>query len=331
MQVIKPSSGVLRNIKPNENHYSHRHQHQHYFRKNNLIMCRSYTFKYLFCGHFSQTEYRFCPERDTTCQGVEERGDRGYTHFCESCYLDPELSTKNKRIDTLEERMQLVYPPIPAPLDPRIRGDIWARVRDNIRLYYLRGSDLDALADILNDNDSNWLYETLRHMELDILYRLEISGGPFRNEKDIMLMLRLARCLQRHDLDAFERSFERTPVVYVDHVLKPVEELVSLDEDDRHCSICLESFGSTASPEDPCRITLCGHVFGSACIRTWLKTEKNCPVCRKDLTESPDNTSESLRLGNALQVTRPWWLTIMLGGTDPDSLTGPSYIYSRGN
>ena len=55
----------------------------------------------------------------------------------------------------------------------------------------------------------------------------------------------------------------------------------------RACAICRLSFGEAEEEEGLIEtpvITLCGHVFGNLCLRTWLKekTASTCPMCRFD-------------------------------------------------
>jgi hypothetical protein len=87
-------------------------------------MCRSYTFKHRYCGHLTQPEYRYCPDRFTTCQRVYTNSQEARTRFCEACYLHrPGLALASKRV---------LKPPLgykgndmdPAPLNFAIRGDI---------------------------------------------------------------------------------------------------------------------------------------------------------------------------------------------------------------
>lgn len=37
----------------------------------------------------------------------------------------------------------------------------------------------------------------------------------------------------------------------------------------------------------------CGHSFCEPCIQQWLKTKSSCPVCRKDITDDPDEPSNA--------------------------------------
>ena len=34
----------------------------------------------------------------------------------------------------------------------------------------------------------------------------------------------------------------------------------------------------------------CGHIFHSACIVDWMKNHDNCPICRKKIEETDDNS-----------------------------------------
>lgn len=48
------------------------------------------------------------------------------------------------------------------------------------------------------------------------------------------------------------------------------------------CPMCLEDF----SKEQPIRKTLCSHYFHESCLAQWLKVNRTCPLCRRDLAES---------------------------------------------
>ena len=61
----------------------------------------------------------------------------------------------------------------------------------------------------------------------------------------------------------------------------------SLDEADQHCSICQEDFESqTSNSQSEHAVKLrCTHVFGSECIKTWVRSHNSCPVCRQSIDE----------------------------------------------
>ncbi|TYJ97408.1 RING-H2 finger protein ATL66-like [Cucumis melo var. makuwa] len=49
------------------------------------------------------------------------------------------------------------------------------------------------------------------------------------------------------------------------------------DDDDYECVICLNKFEDAQK----CRwMKKCGHIFHRSCIDRWLKTERECPLCR---------------------------------------------------
>ncbi|KAM3133812.1 hypothetical protein pb186bvf_014075 [Paramecium bursaria] len=52
---------------------------------------------------------------------------------------------------------------------------------------------------------------------------------------------------------------------------------VSIDE--QICSVCQNEFNE----EDKCRVLQCNHIYHSKCIKQWLKKEKHCPICKKEL------------------------------------------------
>jgi hypothetical protein len=55
------------------------------------------------------------------------------------------------------------------------------------------------------------------------------------------------------------------------------------------CPICLESMEDTRMR----KITTCGHHFCADCLETWLSISKVCPVCKQDVTASPQMASIS--------------------------------------
>ncbi|KAL7271250.1 hypothetical protein RUND412_006002 [Rhizina undulata] len=69
--------------------------------------------------------------------------------------------------------------------------------------------------------------------------------------------------------------------------LKPLR-LIDLKEDDDSCIICMEDYvdivASTDSPKQEHALKMpCGHVFGSHCLKLWLREHYSCPTCRKEL------------------------------------------------
>lgn len=48
----------------------------------------------------------------------------------------------------------------------------------------------------------------------------------------------------------------------------------------RDCAVCLEAFASGQRAV----ILPCGHAFCAACIGTWFREHRQCPICRKEVT-----------------------------------------------
>jgi hypothetical protein len=144
----------------------------------------------------------------------------------------------------------------------------------------------------------------LEIMELDILHRFETLGAPTRDEKEIILMLRLHRSLLNYNISVDESSYPMENN-NVDEFLKSID-LSSLNKNNRACSICMKPFGSTDPPEDPCKV-LCapGHIFGSNCIRKWIATKRTCPMCREELVP------QDVEPVGYMPVGTPWWLKVM--------------------
>lgn len=76
-----------------------------------------------------------------------------------------------------------------------------------------------------------------------------------------------------------------------------------LAQEDQHCSICMEVYGTTPSAsgviERAVRLP-CNHVIGSECISLWLtpspsqrSNNNTCPICRHVLFEAPSPETET--------------------------------------
>mmetsp|Transcript_789 Transcript_789/g.1506 ORF Transcript_789/g.1506 Transcript_789/m.1506 type:complete len:372 (+) Transcript_789:44-1159(+) len=55
------------------------------------------------------------------------------------------------------------------------------------------------------------------------------------------------------------------------------------------CPTCLEDFNT----EHVIKKTICGHYFHEACLAQWLKVNRTCPLCRRDLAASLETGSAS--------------------------------------
>ncbi len=61
-----------------------------------------------------------------------------------------------------------------------------------------------------------------------------------------------------------------------------------IDKDlEEQCNICLEKF----KKDDSVRRLPCLHLYHSDCIDNWLKQNKTCPTCRKDVTQADETQS----------------------------------------
>ena len=72
-----------------------------------------------------------------------------------------------------------------------------------------------------------------------------------------------------------------------------------LSPEETDCPICLEVlFNNEGSDGASHRLlTLaCGHIYGDACIRTWLKKQDTCPKCRRIVFEAPEQEPEEGQL-----------------------------------
>jgi len=58
-----------------------------------------------------------------------------------------------------------------------------------------------------------------------------------------------------------------------------IKNINNLPNDGKKCSICLEEYKEA----DECVFLPCFHKYHSECIKTWLKKNNNCPICKSTL------------------------------------------------
>ena len=60
-----------------------------------------------------------------------------------------------------------------------------------------------------------------------------------------------------------------------------IKNISKLEESNKKCSICLERFNSKVKVI----ILPCIHIFHKSCINNWMEKQKNCPICKFELTK----------------------------------------------
>jgi hypothetical protein len=60
-----------------------------------------------------------------------------------------------------------------------------------------------------------------------------------------------------------------------------IKNISKLEESNKKCAICLEKFNSKVKVI----ILPCIHIFHRSCINNWMKKQKNCPICKFELTK----------------------------------------------
>jgi len=64
------------------------------------------------------------------------------------------------------------------------------------------------------------------------------------------------------------------------------------------CCICLGEFGA----EDEIKVPHCGHAFHKDCLRRWLRKERTCALCRRDVTQASEAGAEDVGFGADVAV-----------------------------
>ena len=62
-------------------------------------------------------------------------------------------------------------------------------------------------------------------------------------------------------------------------VITKMKNVEKLDNDKKKCTICLENY----KDGDDFIALPCIHIFHSDCIKTWLKNQTTCPICKNEI------------------------------------------------
>lgn len=86
--------------------------------------------------------------------------------------------------------------------------------------------------------------------------------------------------------DGTWKGIDESTLETISTVISPNDYLSQkLDQDTKKeskCPICLGEFDTTDATL--LQLKNCGHTFHSACLRTWLNTKTNCPICKGSLS-----------------------------------------------
>ena len=72
-------------------------------------------------------------------------------------------------------------------------------------------------------------------------------------------------------------------------VITKMKNVEKLDNDKKKCTICLENY----KDGDDFIALPCIHIFHSDCIKTWLKNQTTCPICKNEIKYDSDAFSTS--------------------------------------
>jgi len=76
-----------------------------------------------------------------------------------------------------------------------------------------------------------------------------------------------------------ERIFDERANINPDDTYDTVS--VNSFADDTYCSVCIDNFDTTE--RDVVKLKNCYHIFHKECIDKWIKINRTCPICRKDV------------------------------------------------
>ena len=127
------------------------------------------------------------------------------------------------------------------------------------------------------------------------------------------------------DIREATHTFVPLPMEYLINLKIPLKKLLvktKPKEGDNLCPICLDN------DIDEMEQTFCGHVFCSSCIKTWLKQNNCCPLCRCNISKDnieiknfPEVSTKIMELKEILSnVTIKIWNIEVLEGSGEDNI-----------
>ena len=87
--------------------------------------------------------------------------------------------------------------------------------------------------------------------------------------------------------DGTWKGIDAATLEEISKAVSPIDFLMqkSGQEEDYRCPVCLGDFDPTESEPQLRTLEHCHHTFHSSCLRTWLATKTNCPVCKHSFSQ----------------------------------------------
>ena len=170
--------------------------------------------------------------------------------------ISPTCPTCSNNINNLNSNLNINTNPFmnrPAPQPPIFRIPHLFENNNNINIQHHHHSFSDHLYE---DNDS--FYDDIEH------FNLNDDDNDFEDDYDDS-NYSIKKGLNKNILDNMEIS-----------KMKNVEKL---DTDKKKCTICLENY---QNGDDTIALP-CIHIFHADCIKTWLKNNITCPICKNEI------------------------------------------------
>jgi hypothetical protein len=121
-----------------------------------------------------------------------------------------------------------------------------------------------------------YCYWRVRHVRTTRLSSIQVSAIiPEAPQQQHQLPKQQLVGIEKDVLDAFP-------------TIKANELKVGIQEENSQCSICLVEY---AASEVLRQLPICGHIFHTSCVDSWLQKQPTCPVCR--ILLSPKLSSEA--------------------------------------
>ena len=93
------------------------------------------------------------------------------------------------------------------------------------------------------------------------------------------------------------------------------DEKEEVEEEGESCAICLDPTG------DSCKALACGHTYHTWCIRRWLQTKQQCPLCRAKTGTEETSAEERAPPSQQESVPPP--------PPPPDEHTGDAFLAAQ--
>ena len=124
-----------------------------------------------------------------------------------------------------------------------------------------------------NDSQPNFINQIPRENTISIVHEQNQRNDSERIDN---------QPIEQNEIDLSNNDDNKSENNLIDNFCEvKIKNISKLEDSNKNCAICLERFKSKVK----IIILPCIHIFHRSCINDWMKKQKNCPICKFELTK----------------------------------------------